>query len=139
MSTLRVSSSDSDAVVEFSEVDGDDFRVSVVAHDYSATRRVCAYTDRAGVARLFAEAARDWSGWRGAKIWESIDGDLRLELRTDRLGHATLTVRVRYDTGGSGSWRLETDVGLEAGQLHTIARDAERLWSVVDRNYPAPE
>jgi hypothetical protein len=101
---LRLKSANSDVYVEFSEVDGDDFRISMSAADHSATRRICAFTDRAGVARLLAEAARDWQGWKGAKVWESLDCDLRLELRTDRLGHVTLPcayARTSADRAGS--------------------------------------
>ena len=127
MSALRLASSNT--VVEFSEVDGDFFRLSVAAPDHSASLRVSAYTDRAGVARLFAEAARDWKGWRGAKVWESIERDLRLELTTDRLGHVTLAIRMSHVAGGPGQWQLETELGLEAGQLEQIARDAERTWN----------
>jgi hypothetical protein len=128
---LRLKSANSDVYVEFSEVDGDDFRISMSAADHSATRRICAFTDRAGVARLLAEAARDWQGWKGAKVWESLDCDLRLELRTDRLGHVTLTVRLRQDLGGP-RWQLETELVVEAGQLEALARDAERLWRGCD-------
>ncbi len=70
---MRLASSSSDVVVEFSDIEGDSFRVSVISHDHSATLRVCAYTDRAGVPRLLAGAAKDWRGWQGPKVWESLD------------------------------------------------------------------
>ena len=128
MSTLRLASSNSDVVLEFSDVDGDYFRVSVVARDHSAMRDVYAYTDRSGIARLFSEAAQEWRGWSGSKVWESIEGELRLGLSADRLGHVTLEIRVRSDPGISDRWQLESDLGLEAGQLDRIAGEAHRLW-----------
>ena len=128
MSTLRLESSNTDVVIEFADVEGDSFRVSVVAQDHSATRQVCAYTDAAGVARLFAEAARDWKGWRGKKAWESLEGELRVELSTDRLGHVTMAVRVRSDPGGEDPWQLDAELGLDAGRLEGVAREADRLW-----------
>lgn len=129
MDTLRLTSSNSDAVVEFSDVEGDYFRVSVIARDHSATRTVYAYTDGPRIAAMFAEAAREWRGWNGAKVWESIEGELRLELSMDRLGHVTLAVRMRSEPAGPDEWQLEADIGLEAGQLDRIAREAHRLWS----------
>jgi hypothetical protein len=128
MDVLRLASSSSDAVLELSEVDGDDFRATVRAHDRFATLRVCAYTDPRGIVRLFAEAARDWRGWTGAKAWESLEGELGLQLTTDRLGHVTLAVRLRADLGGPDPWQLQAELGLDAGRLGEIARDAERLW-----------
>jgi hypothetical protein len=128
VSTLRLTSSNSDAVIEFADVEGDYFQVSVVAHDLSATRRVCAYTDGAGIARLLADAAKEWTGWAGAKVWESLEGELRIELSTDHLGHVTVAVRVRSDPGGADRWELDAELGLDAGQLDGVAREAARLW-----------
>lgn len=81
MDSLRLKSSNSDVAIEFSDVDGDNFSVAVVAHDHSAVRCVYAYTDAHGIARLFAEAARDWNGWDGRKVWESLEGEFRMEYR----------------------------------------------------------
>ncbi len=129
MDALKLTSARSDAAVEFSCVDGDDFRVSVTARDHSAMLDVCADTDRYGVLRLFVEAARDWTGWSGAKVWESLEGEFRLELSHDGLGHVALAVRLRHDFGGWDEWRQDAVVWLEAGQLERIARDARRLWN----------
>ncbi|MEM6433115.1 MAG: DUF6228 family protein [Cyanobacteria bacterium P01_D01_bin.115] len=128
MSALRLTSSNSDVVIEFSDVGVDYFRVAVIAHDHSATRRVYAYTDGTGIVRLFAEAAHEWKGWNGDKVWESLESELRIELRIDRLGHVIVAVRVRSDPGGADPWQLEAELGLDAGQLDGVAREAARLW-----------
>jgi len=128
VSTLRLTSSNSDVAIEFSDVERDYFRVSVIAHDHSATRRVYAYTDGAGIARLFADAAREWKGWNGVKVWESLEGELRIELSIDRLGHVIVAVQLRSDPGGSDRWQLDAELGLDAGQLDGVARGADRLW-----------
>lgn len=125
---LQLTSSNSDVTVKFSDIDGDYFRVSVLASDHSAARRVFAYTDAAGIARMFSEAAREWKGWSGAKVWESIEGELRFELRIDRLGHVTLGIRIRSDPDRADPWRLDAELGLDAGQLDGVARAADRLW-----------
>lgn len=129
MSTLRLKSSNSDTVVEFFDVEGDFFRVSVISCDHSATRGVHAYTDRAGIARLFADAAKEWRGWQEPKVWESLGGELRIELSIDNRGHVTVAVRVRSVPGRLDSWQLDAELGLDAGQLDAVARDANRLWS----------
>jgi hypothetical protein len=129
MNTLRLKSSNSDVAIEFSNVDVDYFSVAVVAHDQSASRRVYAYTDAQGIAQLFAEAARDWKGWEGQKVWESLEGEFRMELTMDRLGQVALRVRIRSGPGGPDPWEHTAELAMEAGQLEAIARDARRLWS----------
>ena len=126
---LSLKSSNSDAAVEFSEVDGDHFRVSVVARDHSASRIVDAFMDALGVAALFAKAAEEWKGWDGGRVWQSIEGDLELELSHDRRGHVALRVRIRSDPGGADSWQHEAEIGLDAGQLEAIALSAKTLWA----------
>ncbi len=126
---LSLKSSNSDAAVTFSEVDGDHFRVSVVAPDHSVSRVVYAYTDAFGVADLFTQAAQEWKGWDGAKVWQSIEGELQLGLSHDRRGHVTLRVRICSDRGGADSWQHEADIGLDAGQLETLALGAKTLWA----------
>jgi len=128
MKAMRIASVGSDACLEFSEVDGDCFRVAVTAHDHSASRLVDAYTDRAGIPRLLAEAARDWRGWDGVREWSSICG-FRIALTMDRLGHVRLDVRVLSDRGGD-EWQLDAAFSLEAGQLERLAKEAARLWRV---------
>jgi hypothetical protein len=129
MDKLRIEPSFSDVAIEFSEVDGDQFSVAVVAHDHSASRRVSAHTDAHGIVRLFAEAARDWKGWDGGKTWESLETEFFIVLDRDRLGHISLSVRIRSDLGRRDPWELQAGLALEAGQLELLARDAKRLWS----------
>jgi hypothetical protein len=126
---LRLTSSNSGATIEFSQVQGDSFHLSVLHLNYSASRSVSAYTDPDGIARLWADAAREWRGWHGAKVWESLEGELRIQLSTDRAGHVELRVRLRSDAGVSDPWSIETSIGLDAGALESIARDAKRLWA----------
>jgi hypothetical protein len=129
VNTLRLSSSNSDIVVEFSDIEDDYFRVAVRSHDHSATRRVYAYTDGAGIARLFTEAAEQWKGWQDAKVWESLEGEFRIELRIDCLGHVSVAIRVRSDPGGADPWQLEAELGLGAGQMEGVAKVARQLWT----------
>ena len=125
---MRIASSRSDATLEFANVRGDQFRVSVTAKDHSAALDVSAHTDAHGVERLLSEAARDWQGWSGAKVWESLEGECRLEMSHDRKGHVTLRVRLHRSFGGPDPWCVDTEISLEAGQLDAIAAEAHRLW-----------
>ena len=125
---LSLKSSNSDSAVEFSDVEGDRFRVSVVARDHSASRIVYAYTDAFGIPALFGQAAQEWRGWDGGKVWQSIEGELQLALSHDRRGHVTLRIRLRSDPGGADSWMHEAEIGLDSGQLEAIALNAKTVW-----------
>lgn len=125
---LQLKSSNSETEIQFSDVEEDYFSISVVAGDHAASRRVYAFPDPCGVVRLFEEAARDWKGWEGPKVWESLERELRLELSADRRGHISLRVQIRSPPGGRDPWRLEAEIGLDAGQLDDIATRARALW-----------
>jgi len=125
---LQLKSSNSETEIQFSDVEEDYFSISVVAGDHAASRRVYALPDPFGVVRLFKEAARDWKGWEGPKVWESLERELRLKLSADRRGHISLRVQIRSPPGGRDPWRLEAEIGLDAGQLDDIATRARALW-----------
>ena len=126
---MQIRSSNSDAALEFFDVQGDAFRIAVIARDHSAVREISSYTDAYGIVRLFSEAARDWRGWQGRKVWESLEGELRLEMTSDRRGHVALGVRIRSSVGGPDSWCVDTQISLDAGRLEAVAGDAKRLWA----------
>ncbi|MEO1068124.1 MAG: DUF6228 family protein [Cyanobacteria bacterium J06638_6] len=129
---IQLKSSNSDVVLKFSDVSGDYFQVALDACDHSASRQVYAYTDPWGIARLFSTAAKQWKGWEGHRVWESLEGELRLDLSIDRLGHVTLEVRIQSDPGGPDPWEHRAELTLEAGQLAAIARAMVLFWSVDD-------
>ncbi|MGB3496540.1 MAG: DUF6228 family protein [Elainellaceae cyanobacterium] len=60
----------------FSDLSSESFQVQIDAADHSAKRLVYAYTDITGLSRLFSDAAKHWSGWSKAKVWESLEGKL---------------------------------------------------------------
>lgn len=126
---LSLKSSNSETALNFADVEGDRFRVSVVGRDHSVSLIVYAYTDRLGVAELFAQAAQEWKGWKGAKVWQSIEGELRLELRHDSRGHVTVSVRIHSGLGGADSWQHEAEIGLDPGQLEAVALGAKAFWA----------
>src|SRR3989304_9916799 len=49
----------------------------------------------------FDDLARHWDGWKGAKTWESLEGQMKLECTRDALGHLFLRVTLRDSLGGA--------------------------------------
>jgi len=74
-------------------------------------------------ARLFSDMANEWRGWPGTKVHETLEGDLRLSLEADKLGHFTIRVAL---VGGEpeSPWRAEETIHLETGQLDDLAERA---------------
>jgi len=77
-------------------------------------------------ADLFAEAARDWRGWTGDKVWEAISHELKLSLSSETLGGCRLLVSL-----ADGDEKLEGCIHLEAGQLESLARRAANFFGDV--------
>lgn len=118
----------SDASLEFSDLSGDYFKVSLRSATHFAVREVYSYTDPKGVASLFQKAADEWSGWSGTKKWASLEGEFELELISDKTGHISMTVKINHNCGNPDPWRLESCIMIEAGQLQEIAKRATQYF-----------
>ena len=75
----------------------------------------------------FRDLAENWRGWSGARVRESIEGQLRLSSTCDRTGHIACRVLLQNQVEGA-DWRVEVPILLEAGQLQSIARAAEQFF-----------
>jgi hypothetical protein len=75
-------------------------------------------------AELFEGLARDWRGWVGERIVESLEGQLKVSCTADRLGHVSLRVELRGDPSGS-QWHAADTICLETGQLEDLAHRAK--------------
>jgi len=73
---------------------------------------------------MFADMARQWSGWSGELVWESLEGELSIRCSRDRVGHIFFRVELRSGPMPE-DWRVVATVLAEAGQLESIARRAE--------------
>jgi len=101
----------------------DGFWVKVTDHNLSAAGQVYAGYAPSHPAALFADMARQWSGWRGELVWESLEGELAIRCSHDRLCH--IAIRVELRTGRMpDDWRVLATVTAEAGQPEDIARRA---------------
>lgn len=101
--------------------------VTVTGPDMSASRQVYAGWEGGFtvLAAFFTSLADQWRGWQGAQVFESIEGDLRIEATHD--GHVNLRVLLWESTVPYG-WRMETRVRLDAGEaLNRAATDLSIL------------
>jgi hypothetical protein len=99
----------------------DNYWVRITDHNLSAVAQVYAGYVFSHPARLLAEMARQWSGWPGELVWESLEREFILRCSHDRRGHIAMRVDLRSGPMPD-DWRVETTVMVEAGQLEDIAR-----------------
>jgi hypothetical protein len=77
----------------------------------------------ADLSNFFTELERDWRGWVGDRVFESLEHDLRLGASHD--GHVRLTVDLRQSTILDG-WAVRAVLKLEAGEELAAAASAVR-------------
>jgi hypothetical protein len=87
--------------------------VTLRLHGLEASARVDLNTDATQdgeqLAKLFAQMANEWRGWKGEKIWRSLDGELNLAFRHDGIGAIGVKVRMRDET--MVNWVVEGGTG----------------------------
>lgn len=101
--------------------------VTVSRPELSAGREVYAGLEGGftHLAAFFADLAGQWRGWQGERVFESIEGDLRIQATHD--GHVILRVILWESTVPDG-WKVEAGVRLDAGEaLSNAATDAALL------------
>jgi hypothetical protein len=102
----------------------DGFWVRATVLNLSAAAQVYAGYAPSHPAPLFADMARQWAGWSGELVWQSLEGELAIRCSRDRVGH--IFIRVELQSGlMHEDWRVVATISTEAGQLEGIARDAE--------------
>ena len=102
----------------------DGFWVRVTDHNLSAEAQVYAGYAPSHPGPLFADMARQWAGWSGELVWQSLEGELTIRCSRDRVGHIFIRVELRSGQMPE-DWRVVATVSAEAGQLEGIARRAE--------------
>ena len=114
-------------VLRFYDREGDYFHVSVEGDGPQVSKKIYDHIDPAGIATLFDACARDWKGWSDQRFWESIEGDLRIDVSSSWTGRITIEVCIR-DTGGTENWLVRVPVFTEAGALDRIARQCRTFF-----------
>ncbi|WP_330256136.1 DUF6228 family protein [Nocardia sp. NBC_00565] len=77
---------------------------------------------------FFDDLAGNFTGWDGARVWESMDHDLRVEAVFASRGYVSLTWTVTPWRQKDGNWTASTTVVLEAGeQMLQLARNLNRF------------
>jgi Family of unknown function (DUF6228) len=100
------------------ESDGwlDAYEVHLEAPDFKAS----AFVENPGFGHpptvLFDDIAKQWSGWKGVKTWDAMEGELRRSATSDSTGHITIQFEV---PGNSSTDR--SNISAHADKQHIVA------------------
>lgn len=128
MSHLRIVSRDYGASLELRPLDRHHFVADATSADLHCTINVSSYLSE-GIAEFFGDLATNWQGWSGTKTWQSLEGELVLEAKCDRLGHIFLLTTLRH---AFDSWTAEVQLVIEAGQLDRLAAAAKDFGALIN-------
>ncbi len=88
--------------------------VRLVAPRLSAARALM-WDDVHRLARFVSQVEQDWRGWSGERVFESVEGELRISAIHDRSAHVHLDSELRESVDPVG-WQLRVRVSIEAGE-----------------------
>lgn len=103
------------------------FLVEVKAYGMRAESRASTYMAN-DLGAFFQSIAIEWKGWKGEKLWSTLENELELKATSDSLGHVRLEFVLRKPHTGF-NWEVRAALELEAGQLDGIAQDVQLAWN----------
>lgn len=129
---LTLKSCTSDAELSFySDAGGYDLTVAFRSPDLSVTREIYTSPEFPGPLSLFAALAAETRPWVGSHEWESLEGELKLRVTCDSVGHVLFKIEIGKQSGPA-PWAVNTRLLMELGQLPAVGRAAEAF-------FPGPE
>ena len=124
MDSFTIKSSSSDCSLTFRERDGEYFKAVLTSHDHSASVRVWAYEDSHHIASLFHKMLHLTNDKSPDLSWHSIEGEFKLHVTADKVGHIYLRVVLNnINTGTLEPWQLEATIASEIGQIETAVKE----------------
>lgn len=127
MSKFIIKSSTSDLKLEFSDIEGDYFTVTLKSFYLNSMLTVFAYTDSYAFADLMEHLACQKQPWQGEKSWESIEGEFKFIATCNALGQVTFEASLsNFDC--AEKWSVKTNLLSEFGQLEQLAKSARTFF-----------
>lgn len=126
MSIFLMKSTTVGSSLRFSCRSQDYFDVNVETPNLRAMKKVSVYdyTSSNGFVEYFQMLAQHAHPWVGEKVWETLEGELKLGATCDALGHVRYEITLRdYNLG----WSVGCSLLFDLGMLSQHAKDAENF------------
>lgn len=129
MSEFLIKSANSASSLLFSNKSSDYFDVTVETPSLKATKKVSIYDygPSNGFVSFFQGIASHERPWEGEAIWEPLEGDMKLGVTCDPLGHVEFKIILRNGLNPNDNWSLECAVLVDFGMLPLHAKRAEHF------------
>lgn len=127
--SVVIKSTDTDAVLKFSNPKNDYFEVSFSSSYLSASKRVWGYKGAPCefLVGLLNNLASQWRGWDGIEEWSSMVNDFKLSFISDNLGHITIKIEL-IDDSEPEPWKINAELKTEIGQLEQISNQIKNFF-----------
>lgn len=124
MSNFLMKSTSPGSSLRFSNRSQDYFDVTIETPNLWAMKRVSVYdyTSPYGFVEYFQMLAGHSRPWTGEKVWETLEGELRLEATCDAWGHVRYKIELREH---NLDWSIGCGLLFDLGMLSQHASDAE--------------
>jgi hypothetical protein len=124
----RIHSSISDREIVFSNKEVNWFDVEIFSSTLRCSHSVWHDETHPRVDEFFRELAAFRKPWDDERIWESLEGDLRISASCSRTGNVHLSINIKQHMGGDEESNITTGVIIELGQLSSTAEGMRDLF-----------
>lgn len=107
----------------------DSVLVTVDLQGLRASQRVVAVNEFCDLVAFFKNMSAQWRGWKEPLLYESLEGDLRINATHD--GHVRLELDISQ-TSVPGGWRMSGELVLDSGdELSNSAKQIESFFASI--------
>ena len=124
---LCIHSTSSNRELRMSRGQGGYFVVEIAGHRVTALTEIWIEDDAAHLERFFVDLGANERPWKGAREWESLEGDLNFSVTCNALGNVTFAIQLSGMPGAPEEWSVRVGLDTELGQLPRIGEEAEEL------------
>lgn len=82
-------------------------------------------------AHFLKELAEHWKGWKGVKVFKTLESDFLIKAVHDGVGQVTLAVEL---ISQSEDWRINADIPVDPGQLDSAQIEAKDVFAKVPKH-----
>ena len=128
---LLLVSAEDGASLSFSCNNGSNYQIAVTAagRGFSVATSVYSYSSPS-LSKFFDEIAESNPSENGTFLWETLEGELRLEVTRDLLGHIFLVFYMRSpDIGSNRWWSFTGRLVLELGAMKSLCKRVHKFWN----------
>ncbi len=126
MTKASLKSSDSGNVLSFSSKQKKSVNLNFKSPALEVIRVIYLEDGISSLIGFFQKIVNKWKGWEKTIDWCSLEEELSLSAKSDKLGHATITISVNnYDA--SETWKTSFKIKIETTQVEKFIKDMKSL------------